>query len=147
MPNDRERKAKSTRMAKSSKLVAVKRGRILLVRRRRDQLWMFPGGQKRERESEKDCLRREIKEELPKLKLADLLQVEDLFRRTKAIMRTRPIFHSSDAAIRGHVFCSFLALEHLGLPKRSDWQFTEAPSPFGVSRREPGNLRLRPAGL
>jgi hypothetical protein len=24
--------------------------------------------------------------------------------------RTRPIFHSSDAAIRGHVFCSFLAL-------------------------------------
>jgi ADP-ribose pyrophosphatase YjhB (NUDIX family) len=56
-------------MAKSSKLVAVKRGRILLVRRRRDRLWMFPGSQKRERESAKDCLRREIKEELPKLKL------------------------------------------------------------------------------
>src|SRR6202035_2602400 len=56
-------------MAKSSKLVAVKRGRMLLVRRRRDHLWMFPGGQKRERESEKDWLRREIKEELPKLKL------------------------------------------------------------------------------
>ena len=56
-------------MAKSSKLIAVKRGRILLVRRRRDHLWMFPGGQKRERESEKECLRREIKEELPKLKL------------------------------------------------------------------------------
>jgi len=30
---------------------------------------MFPGGRKRERESEKDCLKREIKEELPKLKL------------------------------------------------------------------------------
>src|SRR5215475_3794762 len=56
-------------MAKSSKLVAVKGGRILLVRRRRDRLWMFPGGQKRERESTKDCLRREIKEGLPKLKL------------------------------------------------------------------------------
>src|ERR1019366_4261340 len=38
------------------------------------------------------------------------LQAENLFLRTKAIMRTRPIFHSSDAAIRGHVFCSFLAL-------------------------------------
>ena len=25
-------------------------------------------------------------------------------------MRTRPIYHSSDAAIRGHVFCCFLAL-------------------------------------
>ncbi len=44
------------------------------------------------------------------LRYRDLLLVEDLFRRTKAIMRTRPIFHSSDAAIRGHVFCSFLAL-------------------------------------
>src|SRR5512132_758989 len=40
----------------------------------------------------------------------DRLQVEDPFRRAKAILRTRPIYHSSDAAIRGHVFCSFLAL-------------------------------------
>jgi hypothetical protein len=30
---------------------------------------MFPGGRKRARESEKDCLRREIREELPKLRL------------------------------------------------------------------------------
>jgi transposase len=44
------------------------------------------------------------------LRYRDLLQVEDLFRRAKAILRTRPIYHSSDAAIRGHVFCSFLAL-------------------------------------
>ena len=56
-------------MAKSSKLVAIKRGRVLLVRRRRDRLWMFPGGRKRARESDKSCLRREIKEELPKLRL------------------------------------------------------------------------------
>jgi 8-oxo-dGTP diphosphatase len=55
-------------MAKSSKLVAAKRGRVLLVRRRRDGLWMFPGGRKRARETAKDCLRREIREELPKLK-------------------------------------------------------------------------------
>jgi ADP-ribose pyrophosphatase YjhB (NUDIX family) len=59
-------------MAKSSKLVAVKRGRVLLVRRKRDGLWMFPGGRKRARESDKDCLRREIKEELPELKLGRL---------------------------------------------------------------------------
>ena len=44
------------------------------------------------------------------LRYRDLLQVEDLFRRAKAILRTRPIYHSSDTAIRGHVFCSFLAL-------------------------------------
>lgn len=59
-------------MAKSSKLVALKRGRVLLVRRRRDRLWMFPGGRKRARESDKDCLRREIKEELPKIRLGRL---------------------------------------------------------------------------
>ena len=56
-------------MAKSSKLVAVKRGKVLLMRRKRDGLWMFPGGRKRARESAKACLRREIKEELPKLKV------------------------------------------------------------------------------
>jgi hypothetical protein len=44
------------------------------------------------------------------LRYRDLLQVEDLFRTAKALMRTRPVHHSSDAAIRGHVFCSFLAL-------------------------------------
>jgi hypothetical protein len=44
------------------------------------------------------------------LRYRNLLKVENLFLRTKAVMRTRPIFHSSDAAIRGHVFCSFLAL-------------------------------------
>jgi len=44
------------------------------------------------------------------LRYRDLLKVENLFQRTKAVMRTRPIFHSSDAAIRGHVFCSFLAI-------------------------------------
>ncbi|MBR0778170.1 NUDIX hydrolase [Bradyrhizobium diazoefficiens] len=56
-------------MAKSSKLVAARRGKVLLVRRRSDGLWMFPGGRKRARESAKACLRREIREELPKLKL------------------------------------------------------------------------------
>lgn len=59
-------------MAKSSKLVAAKRDRVLLVRRKRDRLWMFPGGRRRGRESAKECLRREIKEELPKLRLGRL---------------------------------------------------------------------------
>ena len=44
------------------------------------------------------------------LRYRDLQSVERLFRLAKATMRTRPIYHSSDAAIRGHVFCSFLAL-------------------------------------
>jgi len=44
------------------------------------------------------------------LRYRDLLEVERLFRAAKASFDTRPIFHQSDAAIRGHVFCSFLAL-------------------------------------
>ena len=59
-------------MTKASKLVAVKRGRVLLVRRRCDGLWMFPGGRPRPKETEKQCIRREISEELPKLKLGRL---------------------------------------------------------------------------
>ena len=44
------------------------------------------------------------------LRYRDLLQVEELFRTAKTLLRTRPIYHSCDEAIRGHVFCSFLAL-------------------------------------
>lgn len=44
------------------------------------------------------------------IRYRDLLQVEALFRAAKASFDTRPIFHQCDAAIRGHVFVSFLAL-------------------------------------
>jgi DDE family transposase len=39
-----------------------------------------------------------------------LWTVEDIFRTTKSILQTRPIYHKCDETIRGHVFCSFLAL-------------------------------------
>jgi len=44
------------------------------------------------------------------LRYKDLLLVEDTFRTAKSILETRPIFHQCDDTIRGHVFCSFLAL-------------------------------------
>jgi Transposase DDE domain len=44
------------------------------------------------------------------LRYRELLVVEQIFRTTKAVLQTRPIYHQTDAAIRGHVFCSFLAL-------------------------------------
>jgi len=39
-----------------------------------------------------------------------LWRVEAIFKTAKSILETRPIYHQSDAAIAGHLFCSFLAL-------------------------------------
>jgi transposase len=39
-----------------------------------------------------------------------LWTVEQTFRTAKHLFSTRPIFHKLDETIRGHVFCSFLAL-------------------------------------
>ena len=39
-----------------------------------------------------------------------LWTVEQTFRTAKHLLATRPIFHELDETIRGHVFCSFLAL-------------------------------------
>jgi hypothetical protein len=44
------------------------------------------------------------------LRYRNLLAVEDAFKTAKALLATRPIFHKTDAGIRGHVFCTFLAL-------------------------------------
>jgi len=44
------------------------------------------------------------------LKYKELWQVERVFRDIKTLLETRPIFHKRDDTIRGHVFCSFLAL-------------------------------------
>jgi len=44
------------------------------------------------------------------LKYKELWQVEHVFRDMKSILETRPVFHQKDETIRGHVFCSFLAL-------------------------------------
>jgi len=44
------------------------------------------------------------------LKYKQLWMVEEMFRSMKSLLETRPIFHKRDDTIRGHVFCSFLAL-------------------------------------
>src|ERR1700690_2561947 len=44
------------------------------------------------------------------LEYKQLWMVEDVFRSMKSLLDTRPIFHKCDETIRGHVFCSFLAL-------------------------------------
>jgi len=51
---------------------------------------------------------------LPALSVAlayrQLWQVEAIFKTAKSVLETRPVYHQSDAAIAGHLFCSFLAL-------------------------------------
>jgi transposase len=44
------------------------------------------------------------------LKYKELWQVEHTFRDMKSVLETRPVYHRLDETIRGHVFCSFLAL-------------------------------------
>ena len=44
------------------------------------------------------------------LKYKQLWMVEEMFRSIKSLLDTRPIYHKCDDTIRGHVFCSFLAL-------------------------------------
>ena len=60
------------RKFKAAKLVVVAKDgrRVLLVRRRRDGIWTFPGGKRNGgSESLRECLSREIREELPELRL------------------------------------------------------------------------------
>src|SRR5512142_1408002 len=44
------------------------------------------------------------------LQYKQLWMVEQWFRSCKSLLQTRPIYHQCDETIRGHVFCSFLAL-------------------------------------
>ena len=52
----------------------------------------------------------ELSAEEVALKYKQLWMVEEMFRTAKTLLETRPIFHHVDDTIRGHVFCSFLAL-------------------------------------
>jgi transposase len=44
------------------------------------------------------------------LRYKELWQVERVFREVKSVLETRPVYHKYDSTIKGHVFCSFLAL-------------------------------------
>jgi transposase len=52
----------------------------------------------------------ELTAEETALQYKQLWMVEETFRAAKTLLETRPIFHKCDETIRGHVFCSFLAL-------------------------------------
>jgi hypothetical protein len=77
-----------------------------------------------------------------------LWKVETIFRTAKSILETRPIYHQTDAAIAGHLFCSFLALllrkeldERLAaagvMAEWGTWSATSIGSSRSPSIREP----------
>ncbi|AMN43130.1 NUDIX domain-containing protein [Rhodoplanes sp. Z2-YC6860] len=102
-------------MVKSAKLVAVqRRGRqVLLVRRRKDKRWMFPGGKRKPllKESARACLRRELREELPKLKVGRFRRWKSLSGRNR--YSSRPM---SDAVFLAKAVGSL----RIGAPKEID---------------------------
>jgi transposase len=61
------------------------------------------------------------------IKYKELWQVEQVFRDVKSVLETRPVYHQRDENIRGHVFCSFLALV---LRKDLDRRLEEAGHSF-----------------
>ena len=56
------------------------------------------------------CTNTNLTAEEVALKYKELWQVEQVFRDIKSILETRPVYHQRPENIRGHVFCSFLAL-------------------------------------
>jgi hypothetical protein len=60
-----------------------------------------------------------------------LWMVEAYFRSCKSLLQTRPIYHKCDETIRGHVFCSFLAmvlgqeLETRLAQRRAEWEWAD----------------------
>jgi len=74
--------------------------------------------------------------ELVIFKYKELWQVEQVFRDVKSVLDTGPVFHQRDETIRGHVFCSVLALIlRKELDRRlesADHQFEGADSKRGI---------------
>ncbi len=85
------------------KYLKVNRGQITINQKKIDQEARFDG---------KWVLKTNtsLSTENVALKYKELWQVEQVFRDVKSVLETRPIFHQRDETIRGHVFCSFLAL-------------------------------------
>jgi hypothetical protein len=77
----------------------------------------------------------------------ELWMVEDLFRTMKSILETRPIYHKRDETIRGHVFCSFLALllkralERRLEEKGETWEWAEILRGLDISRKSKPGFR------
>lgn len=114
-------------MAKSSKLVVTRGNRVLLVRRKRDGRWTFPGGKRKSRgENAKRCLRRELAEELPGLRCRGARIWQEVKATNPATGR-----RVNHMIFKARAVSGALEIGDLGELDRAEW-------------REPWNIRLAP---
>jgi 8-oxo-dGTP pyrophosphatase MutT (NUDIX family) len=108
---------------KDSKLVVQRDGYILLVRRARDQRWTFPGGKRKVAgESARRCLHRELKEELPGLRVSRP-------RLHSKVRRTDP---DSGKQTEQAIFVAARATGHLVIGDFREIDRAEWRRPYGV---------------
>ncbi|MCG8461478.1 MAG: transposase, partial [Holophagales bacterium] len=101
------------RLGQGAKALIGNSGYRKYLRVQGDAVKIDPARVRREQRFDgKWVLRTNLDLEAPDIAIAykQLWMVEDVFRTMKSILRTRPIYHRRDETIRGHVFCSFLAL-------------------------------------
>ena len=74
-----------------------------------------------------------------------LWMVESIFRFMKSVLETRPVYHKCDRTIRGHLFCSFLALVLRKWPSKSNLPPVAGSSSGRTSSRTLIDWKTRPS--
>jgi 8-oxo-dGTP pyrophosphatase MutT (NUDIX family) len=81
-------------MKHSAKLIIAKGSRVLLVQRTKDGLWTLPGGKQRRFEKAKECIVREVMEELPKVRLQRIRRWKKFQRSTSKGKRRHVVYRA-----------------------------------------------------
>jgi 8-oxo-dGTP diphosphatase len=112
-------------MKHSAKLVLAKGSHVLMVKRTKDGLWTLPGGKQRRFENSKECLLREVGEELPQVRLRRVRRWKELQCKTSK-GKTRQVVY------RAHYAGGTLEIGDTSELIKAKW-------------RDPGQTRLAPS--
>jgi 8-oxo-dGTP pyrophosphatase MutT (NUDIX family) len=82
-------------MKQSSKLILAQGKRVLLLQRAKDRLWTLPGGKRKGSEKPRQCLLREVAEEIPHVRLKQIRRLQHFQWSTTKGKRTRQIIYQA----------------------------------------------------